>query len=46
MSNKQTFAIRLEPELIEKIKQLAPEGNVSLWIRTLIKKELETKENK
>ena len=36
--------ITLEPEMLEQIKRIAPEGNVSMWIRTLIRKELEKTE--
>ena len=35
--------VRLEPSLYEAAKKLAPEGNISMWIRLLIKKEVEKK---
>jgi hypothetical protein len=38
---KEIYALRLEPETVEQIKKVAVEGNVSQWIRLLIKKELE-----
>ena len=48
--SKNLIALRLEQETIEKIKEIAPEGNVSMWIRVLVNKELkridEVKENK
>ena len=41
----KTLQIRLELDLHDKAKKLAPEGNVSMWIRLLIKKEIEKKES-
>lgn len=35
------LAVRLEKELLEGAKKVAPEGNVSMWIRMLIRKEIE-----
>lgn len=37
---ERMISIRLEPEVYELIKGIAIEGNVSLWIRQLIDKEL------
>lgn len=37
---KVTQSIRLTPETLEKIKKVAPEENVSLWVRQLIEKTL------
>jgi hypothetical protein len=41
MSKKISFTVRLEPEQVEKIRSIAIEGNVSLWLRQLINRELE-----
>jgi hypothetical protein len=38
--SKILVALRLEKETIEKIKNIAPEGNVSMWIRLLITEKL------
>lgn len=37
---KHTQSIRLSPETLEKVKNIAPEGNVSLWVRQLIEKTI------
>ena len=37
------IGIRLDVETHEQAKRLAPEGNISMWIRSLIRKELEAK---
>ena len=34
------IGIRLDEETHEACKTLAPEGNISMWIRALIRKEL------
>lgn len=44
LNKSELIAIRLDTETLEKIKAVAVEGNVSQWIRMLIKKELEKKE--
>jgi hypothetical protein len=36
--------ITLEPELLEKAKQIAPEGNLSMWVRMLIREAIEKAE--
>ena len=41
----KTVQVRLELEIYDKAKRLAIEGNVSMWIRLLIKKEIEKKES-
>ena len=41
----KTVQVRLELEIYDKAKCLAIEGNVSMWIRLLIKKEIEKKES-
>ena len=38
--------IRLGEGMREQIEKLAPEGNVAMWIRLLIQKELETNQIK
>ncbi len=38
---KQVYSIRLDKSEVELIKSIALEGNVSQWIRLLIKKELD-----
>jgi predicted transcriptional regulator len=38
---KEVLTVRLEPELIEKIENLALEGNLSQWVRLTIKEKLE-----
>jgi hypothetical protein len=38
---KRQVAIKLEQEAYEKIIKIALERNVSLWIRTLVMRELE-----
>ena len=40
-SQKVSIALRIEKEYADKIEKLAFEGNVSQWIRLLIKRELE-----
>jgi hypothetical protein len=40
---KQTFSVRLNQSTIEKIKRVAPEGNVSLWIRMTVDEKLKSK---
>jgi hypothetical protein len=42
----ELIALRLDAETLAKIKALAIEGNVSQWIRLLIKKEIERSEGK
>ena len=37
------IGIRLDAETHDAIKKLAPEGNISMWIRSLIRKEMEKK---
>jgi predicted DNA-binding protein len=37
---KTTQSVRLLPETLERLKKLAPEGNVSLLIRQIIDKAL------
>lgn len=39
---KQVFSIRLEQSEVDRIKEIAIEGNVSQWIRLLIRSELES----
>lgn len=40
-NNKIPYHLRLEPELIQQLKCRAGRGKVSIFIRNLIKKELE-----
>ena len=37
----KNLVIRIEPEWSQRMEQLAPEGNVSMWVRSLIRRELE-----
>ena len=45
LNKSESIALRLDVSTLESIKKLAPEGNVSMWIRLLIKKEIEKKES-
>lgn len=38
--NKNTTSIRFPPSVLAKIEAIAPEGNVSLWVRIVVEKEL------
>jgi hypothetical protein len=38
---KRAVSLKLEAKHVDKIETMAVEGNVSQWIRLLIKKELE-----
>lgn len=44
-STFKSFSIKLEEGDLEKISKYAIEGNVSQWIRLVVKKELEALEN-
>ena len=45
MLKETRIGIRLDEETHTACKQLAPEGNISMWIRGLIRKEIESNKN-
>jgi hypothetical protein len=40
---EKVVGVRLDEETLKEAKKLAPEGNISMWIRSLIRKEIENK---
>jgi hypothetical protein len=45
MSEKvKVVSVRMLPEEFESAKALSPEGNISMWIRSLIRKEIKSQQ--
>lgn len=40
MAKTERIALRIDADQLEQIRSIALEGNVSMWIRELIRKEL------
>jgi hypothetical protein len=46
MMKSKHIDIRIDEETFTVAKALSPEGNISMWIRGLIRKEIESQQQK